>query len=478
MNNGSLGTKVLIVGAGVTGLAVARAVCGSTTGRQATLADDSARPRPGGLDDGVAFVAPVTDWHALVTEADLVVVSPGVTPQHPIFAAATDRAVELIGEIEFALRVWEERFGLDRTSMALVAVTGTNGKTTVTTLIDEMLRASGVDSRPAGNIGTALIDVVSAPETTADTAVVLEASSFQLATTARLAPRVAVITNIAADHYDWHADLADYAAAKARIVTGQSPDDLVVYPSEDSVVLGMVQESPAQRFGFSRRAGDVVGGPAAGVEWVDSDLLLDGTPVMTVDEIARQTPIDRVNLVAAGTAAWHMGGTVDGITQTAASFTGLAHRVALVAHVDQVRWIDDSKATNPHAAVNAIATFDSVVLIAGGRNKGLDLGVLADEGSRIRALVGIGEASPEVEAVAAALGKPFRAADSMDAAVKAAAALAKAGDTVLLSPACASFDWYRSYAERGNDFERAVQTWLLQPSPRGPEPGIASLEER
>nr|MBP8180309.1 UDP-N-acetylmuramoyl-L-alanine--D-glutamate ligase [Acidimicrobiia bacterium] len=160
------------------------------------------------------------------------------------------------------------------------------------------------------------------------------------------------------------------------------------------------------------------------------------------------------------------------------SFTGLAHRVALVAHVDQVRWIDDSKATNPHAAVNAIATFDSVVLIAGGRNKGLDLGVLADEGSRIRALIGIGEASPEVEAVAAALGKPFRAADSMDAAVKAAAALAKAGDTVLLSPACASFDWYRSYAERGNDFERAVQTWLLQPSPRGPEPGIASLEER
>lgn len=454
------GEHLLIVGAGVTGQSVAAA----RGHRRVTLADDRVRQRPGSLDTDVEFVAGVADWAELVAAHELVVVSPGVTPAHPVFSAAVQQSVELIGEIEFALRTWEQRFAMDRSDMKLVAVTGTNGKTTVTTLIGDMLASSGLDARTAGNIGTTLVDVVRDSATTVETIIVAEVSSFQLATTQRMAPRAAVVTNIADDHYDWHREFSDYAAAKSKIVLGQMDDDLVVYPADERVVLDMVQASPAQKFGFSRRGGDVVGGPALGLEWVDSQLLLAGQHVMDVDVIDRQTPIDRVNLIAAGTAALHVGATAEGICETAASFSGLAHRTALVADVDEVAWIDDSKATNPHAAVSAISNFESVVLIAGGRNKGLDLGAFAEQADRIKAMIGIGEAATEVQAIAASLGKPSRIATSMDDAVRAASEFANPGDTVLLSPACASFDWYRSYAERGNDFERAVQNWLLNPA--------------
>lgn len=428
-----------MLGLGVTGQAVLRALVGH--GEEAVAVDD--RPTEAGraLAEalGITFVdAPdASALRALVGDADAVVPSPGVPDHHPLFAAAEAAGVPVLSEFDLASR-WDDR--------PLVAITGTNGKTTVAELTCAMLSASGRHAQAVGNMEVPLVAAIDDP--TADVFVV-EASSFRLLHSQRFAPQVGTWLNLAPDHLDSHATLAAYTAAKARIWADQSSDQVAIGNADDPVVAAHLSAARSRHVTFGLTA-------AADHHVADGRLVLaDGAVLAEVGELDRSFPHDLSNALASAASALHGGGTPDGARQALLDFRGLPHRVWLVGEAGGVRWYDDSKATAPHATRAAVRGFATVVLIAGGRNKGLDLAELNEEAAHIRAVVAIGEAGPEVAAAFDGV-RPVRVADSMDAAVEAAATLARPGDVVLLSPACASFDWYGSYGERGDDFVRAV----------------------
>jgi len=423
--------RALVVGLGRSGQAVARHLL--VRGSSVAAVDDDPS------DDALLVERPTPDALAnLVVRADVVVPSPGVPAFHPVFGLARAAGVPVRGEVELASR-WS--------ICPLVAVTGTNGKTTVTTLISEMLVASGIPSIAAGNIGLPLSDAVSNEDLKV---VVAEVSSFQLAFAESFRPVVAVWLNLAPDHIDWHGDEESYVAAKARVWARQGPSDVAVVNADDAVVMAQAASAPSRvvTFGLGPAPADFT----VAHEWLRGP---EG-PILEVAALPRAMPHDIANALAATAAALAAGATVEGIRAALTAHAALPHRLALVAYAGGVRWYDDSKATNPHAAVAAVRGFESVVLIAGGRNKGLDLGALVDIADRLQAVIAIGEAAPEV--AAAFEGRvPVQRAESMVAAVAAAAASARPGDVVLLSPGCASFDWYRSYGERGDDFARLVR---------------------
>lgn len=429
----------LVVGFGVTGQAVARHLAGR--GWTVEVVDDqpSARTRAAAADAGIDLVeAPDEETlRVMIDHARLVVPSPGVPARHPIYALSAAAGVPLVSEIELAAR---------QLRAPIVAVTGTNGKTTVTTLIAAMLAQSGRSALAAGNIGLPLIDVV---DRDVDIFVV-EASSFQLEFTDTFHPAVAVWLNFAEDHLDAHRDMAAYAAAKARIWEHQAPTDVAVVNADDEAVMKAAVRAPSRVVTFSLHD------PAATWHLAGDDLAGPGGAVARVPELPRPFPHDIANALAALAAADAAGADLEACRRALLSFEGLPHRVQLVGESGGVRYFDDSKATTPASVLAALSGFESVVLIAGGRNKGLDLGPLRQAGDRLRGVVAIGEAAGEVEA---ALGDvaPVVTAASMDEAVAAARAQAEPGDAVLLSPGCASFDWYGNYGERGDDFARAVR---------------------
>jgi UDP-N-acetylmuramoylalanine--D-glutamate ligase len=320
----------------------------------------------------------------------------------------------------------------------------------VTELTRAMLSASGREARAVGNTEVPLVAAIEEPDVDV---FVVEASSFRLLHTQHFAPAVATWLNLAPDHLDNHATLDAYIAAKARLWSDQAPDQVAIGNADDPVVLAHLATAPARHvtFGLGPDADNRLQG--------DRLVLADGAVLAEVAELPRALPHDLANALAAAASAVHGGGTVAGAHDALVAFTGLPHRVSLVGEAGGVRWYDDSKATAPHATRAAVRGFESVVLIAGGRNKGLDLRELAADIDHVRAVVAIGEAGPEVAAAFDGV-RPVRAATSMDEAVAAAASLARPGDTVLLSPGCASFDWYGSYGERGDDFVRAVSELL------------------
>jgi UDP-N-acetylmuramoylalanine--D-glutamate ligase len=438
---------VAVVGFGVTGQAVAKALGGR--GERIVAFDDapSEEARAAAAALGVAL-QPTPAGQALVAAlagCDLVVPSPGVPAAHPIYRAAREAGVPVRAEIEVAA---VEAAAAGRPK--LVAVTGTNGKTTVTTLVTAMLEASHQSAMAAGNIGRPMIEAVGA-----DAAVVVaEVSSFQLQYTETFRPAVAAWLNFSPDHLDWHPSLSHYAEAKARIWANQSTGDVAVYNLDDDAVTKAASGIPAgvaqQTFSLQQPA----------------DYRLDGQRLVTPTgdlahrgELPRDLPHDVANSLAAAAVALAAGATLDGCHQALVSTEPLPHRVQLVAEADGVRWFDDSKATTPASVLAAAAGFDRAVLIAGGRNKGLDLNGLASTVPPVHAVVAIGEAAVEV-ANAFAERVPVVVAHSMEEAVDAAAGLAESGDAVLLSPGCTSFDWYRSYAERGDHFAAIVTSRL------------------
>jgi UDP-N-acetylmuramoylalanine--D-glutamate ligase len=419
---------VLLVGWGVTGKAMARYF--GSRGTPFVVVDDVAE------DDGVITAPDEATLRALVAGAELVVPSPGVRPSHPVYAMAAAASVPVLSEVELAFR--------DLDGRPLVAVTGTNGKTTVATLVAALLNRGGHSAVAAGNIGLPLVEATGQAEV-----MVAEVSSFQLQYTERFRPDVAVWLNLADDHLDWHPDRAEYAAAKAKIWANQRPGDVAVVNAEDDAVMAAARSgAPGRVVTFGIDTGDwrVVDG------WLTSP---EGRPVVAVADLPRALPHDLLNDLAALAAVSPFGVSDADCRSVLVEFEGLPHRVQLVSDAGGVRWYDDSKATTPASVAAALRGFRSVVLIAGGRNKGLDLGVLRGSAGPVKAVVAIGDAGPEVEAAFAGL-VPVTVAKSMDDAVTAAARLAAPGDVVLLSPGCASFDWYRSYAERGDDFARAV----------------------
>jgi UDP-N-acetylmuramoylalanine--D-glutamate ligase len=438
-------THHLVLGLGVTGSAVLRALV--ARGEGAVAVDD--RPSPAGRrlaeELGVDLVeAPsAATLDALVFAAEAVVPSPGLPDHHPVFAAARTAGVPILSEFDLAGR-WDDR--------PVVAITGTDGKTTVTELTRAMLDASG---QRAAAVGNTEVPLVAAIDDLDIDVFVVEASSYRLLHSARFAPQVGTWLNVAPDHLDNHATFDAYVDAKARLWADQNADQVAIGNADDAVVLERLRRAPARQetFGLSDAADHRLRG---------DELVLEGERSLAhVQELHRAFPHDIANALAAAASAAPAGGTTAGMRSALLAFRGLPHRVSLVGEAGGVRWYDDSKATTPHATHAAVRAFDSVVLIAGGRNKGLDLTDLALDQDRIRAVVAIGEAGPDV-AAAFDGRRPVRSAGSMDEAVDAAASLALAGDAVLLSPACASFDWYRSYAERGDDFVRAVQAHLAR----------------
>jgi UDP-N-acetylmuramoylalanine--D-glutamate ligase len=449
--------RVLVIGLAETGLAVTRVL--RAEGAEVVVAEDA--PAPGAryaeraaearrLGAEVVEAPDDAAVRALVAAAGLVVPSPLVRPGHPAILEAVRRSVPVRSEIDLAA---------ERARVPIVAVTGTNGKTTVTTMIAAMLEAGGVGAVAAGNIGQPLITAVAATSTHPVDVLVAEVSSFQLEFAQEsFRPRVAVLLAITPDHLDWHGSFEAYCAAKARITAHQGPSDLFVYDADDARAAAVAAHTPARRACVSARAS------SGDCYRVASDDLVfpDGRVLAPVSAMARALRHDRTNALAAAAAALEVGATPAGVVAALRAYATMPHRVALVGEAKGVRWYDDSKATNPDATRCAVSSFESVVLLAGGRNKGLDLSVLAGSAPRLRAVVAFGEAGPDVAAAFASTGTTVERVGGMHEAVQAAHRLARAGDVVLLSPACASFDAYSGYAARGDDFAREVREQVLQ----------------
>ncbi|MEY2397246.1 MAG: UDP-N-acetylmuramoylalanine--D-glutamate ligase [Actinomycetota bacterium] len=427
--------KYLVAGLGRTGASVVRMARSDGADVFGYDDNDDVARRVGAELDVDAVGSSPQFVETALAQVDEVVVSPGFPIAHPVRVAAATRGVRVIGDVELAS---------SRTSTPIIAVTGTNGKSTVTRLIADMLNAADMKAVEAGNVGYPMLDAINDPAEF----YVVEVSSFQLADTHDFHPLVAVWTNLSPDHLDWHPDLAHYVASKARIWANQTEADLAVVNADDAVVLDAAKGAAARRVTFGIDTGDahVRDGCLVGPQ---------GDDLGAVADMSRPFPHELTNGLAAACAALGVGASPEACRDALRDFRGLPHRIQLVGHIGGVPCFDDSKATTPASVVTALRGFPSAVLIAGGKNKGLDLSVLAEAIDHVRAVVTIGTAAPEVAAVFEGR-RPVTHAASMDAAVAQAANAAQDGDAVLLSPACTSWDAYRNYAERGDDFARAV----------------------
>lgn len=422
--------RTLIVGAAVSGLAAARLA--RRLGHSVTIYDHD--PARTSAIIGAGFPALVGAWDVTsLSGIDLVVASPGVPERADPFTHATEMGIPVWSEIEFA---WNH---LD---CRTVAVTGTNGKTTVTTLVAEMLTPTHPATAALGNIGQPLSDAV---DTGLELAVI-EVSSFQLRFAERFRPDVAVVTNVAPDHLDWHGSFDRYLAAKAEIVARQKDDDVLVFDGDDSGARRIAKLAPGitvEVSGTRRLAG---GGVEGGMWWI-------GDAGVAIEELGVSDPAFLADLTLAGAAALRAGASLGDIQQVAREFRPGAHRRSLVGEWGGVRYVNDSKATNPHAALAAIRSYPSVVLIAGGLAKGLDISPLATE-PNVRHVVAIGDAAGQLQA---ARPEATTVASTMEEAVSLSSRLARSGDTVLLAPGCASFDMFADYRARGDAFSVLVR---------------------
>ena len=432
----------LVLGLGATGLSCARHL--SAHGYRVRVADS--RPAPPMLSSlRLEFPdMPVNTgpWDSRVfRDADLLVVSPGLSLRDPEIAAALAAGATAVGDIELFARA---------ATAPVIAITGANGKSTVTTLVGEMCRAAGLDTAVGGNIGTPALDLLRHPE---PDVYVLELSSFQLETTFSLNARSATVLNITPDHMDRYRNIEEYAAAKERIFQG---DGVIVLNRDDSQVMamarvgrrtmcfGLSQPRDESDYGLVRKGSD---------EW----LARGARAFMPVAGLRLEGRHNVANALAAAALTDVIGVPFDAMRHALSSFTGLRHRTEVVGERDGVLWINDSKGTNVGATVAALNGMDRpVILIAGGDGKGADFSQLRGAvRDRVRGMVLIGRDAPLLEQALGDLVPVVHAAD-MREAVQKAAALALSGDAVLLSPACASFDMFRNYEHRGDVFRDAV----------------------
>jgi UDP-N-acetylmuramoylalanine--D-glutamate ligase len=434
------GARVLVLGLGISGVSAAR-FCAERGARVVAADEGAAAPAAEALPAGVEVrrAAPFPD----PADFDLVVPSPGVPRER-----WAGRARRAWGDLELAWRAL---------AVPIVAVTGTNGKSTTVRLVEAMLRAAGLRAEAAGNVGVPALDLVGRPLDVA----VLEVSSFQLEAIDGFRPRVGVVLNVTEDHLDRHGSQEAYAAAKGRLFANQTADDVAIGNADDPFALKLALASRARHVLFSAAA-------PARRELRASELayLESGAVVIAREGELRRLPLDdfagaplppRENLLAALLAAEAVGAEPRRALGALADFRGLPHRLETVAVVGGVAFVDDSKATNPGAAEFALAAQAApVIWIAGGRDKDLSFDALAERArGRVRLALLIGEASDKI--ARSLEGRvPFERAGALEAAVARAAAVARPGEVVLLAPGCASFDQFKSYAERGDRFRAAA----------------------
>jgi UDP-N-acetylmuramoylalanine--D-glutamate ligase len=436
------GKRVMVVGLGISGLAAARFIAGR--GAQLVLTDIRSDLPSDGLPDGELHLG--GDDPNWLNAIDLVIASPGVPRDSKLLSAATRTAIPVIGEIELAS--WFLR-------APLIAITGTNGKSTVTTMVGEILRAAGLHTFVGGNLGTPLIEAVGRDYDAA----VAEVSSYQLETIVNFRPHIAVYLNLSDDHLDRYRDREAYGAAKARMFINQTEQDWAILNRDDACVWQQSRIARSRIFGFSMRKPD---DRAAADIWSNgTDLVFrraESGGRIGMQKFKLPGSHNRANATAAAAAALAMGIEPDTISRALADFRGLPHRLEFVCEKDGVRFIDDSKGTNVGAVAEALRSLDGpVILLAGGVDKGGDyapLRPLLEE--KVRMLVLYGSAREKIRTALSGCCT-IAAAETLAGAVRIAAYNARRGDVVLLSPACSSFDQFRNYAERGRLYQELVR---------------------
>ncbi len=447
------GSKVLVIGMGKSGKAAIDALLaeGATVS-----AMDSKTPEEMDMDlldflnsNGVRqYFGTMPDT---MSGFDMLILSPGVPPTLNYILEAEKGGAEIIGELELAYRLSKGTF---------IAITGTNGKTTTTTLVGEIFKAAGKDTNVAGNIGVAV--VTGARNASKDTILVTEVSSFQLETVKRFKPLVSAILNLTPDHMDRHKTMENYGHAKAAVFASQTDNQYCVLNYDDKACYGLAarENCSARVVPFSRleelefgafvRDGNIVIRDDKG-----ADRIICGT-----DELKIPGSHNLENALAAAAIAWFAGIDADIIGRAMREFSGVSHRIELCGEIDGVRFVNDSKGTNPDAAIKAIeAMKENIILIAGGYDKGseYDEFVEAFQG-RVKALILMGVTADKIRAAAEAAGfAPIYDGGSMGECVVKAKEIAEAGDVVLLSPACASWGMYNNFEERGEDFKSWVR---------------------
>jgi UDP-N-acetylmuramoylalanine--D-glutamate ligase len=446
------GKKVLVVGLGKSGLAAALFL--RRRGAQVTVSDIRsaealAKDIPALLEEGINVEA---GGHGLLTfrRQDLIVVSPGVPLDTPELVQVRSFGLPIIGELELAARFLKGK---------MLAITGSNGKTTTTTLVGEILKAAGLPTLVAGNIGVPVISVID--ESTDDSWSVLEVSSFQLESTQQFHPEIAVILNITPDHLDRHGSFENYALAKERIFAAQNENDFVVLNADNARAAAASSRSKAKVYWFSLEH------PVPQGAWVDSGHILfrlskdaPAETVMPLSSIPLKGEHNVENVLAAVAASRLAGASSEVARRAVQSFKAVEHRLEYVATINGVEFFNDSKATNVDATAKAIAAFPGGIhLILGGKDKNSDYTLLSDLlRSRVKAVYTIGSAAEKIESHLRGVIS-IHSCETLEKAVTTAAAAAHPGEIVLLAPACSSFDQFESYEHRGRIFKELVHEW-------------------
>jgi UDP-N-acetylmuramoylalanine--D-glutamate ligase len=468
--------RVAVVGLGKSGFAAADTL--HELGAAVTVLAEQAKPEFLDLLEVLGIPCQLAENSALAKRVakerfDLIIASPGIAPHTTLGRALANSGSAVWGEVDLAWRLGNR----DGSRPHWVTVTGTNGKTTITEMTNHMLLQGGLTSSVCGNIGTPVLDVIRADEPRSH--LVVELSSFQLHYMQRISPLASLLANIAEDHLDWHGDWDSYVAAKARIY--ENTQLAAVYNTGASITEQLLRDAEVEEGCRAIGFGLGIPGPSE-VGYVEEFLVdrafLDSRhdsalEVINLNDLSRGAPnsVAKQNMAAATALARAVGVAPRDVRDALISFRLSPHRQEKIASAGQVSWINDSKATNAHAADSAISQFDSIVWIAGGLLKGVDISPLVSTyGSKLRALILIGtEPEPWRKAVAEHAPKLpiIEIADAtaqavMTEAVRRAADLAKPGDTVLLAPAAASMDQFQDYAERGEMFRRAVQDLLAK----------------
>lgn len=442
--------KIWVAGLGKSGKGIVESLIAegaqviASDGKEAAAFDADLQKRWESAGVQLRFAESFTELPA--GDIDLIVTSPGLSINLPVFQTALQAGIEVIGEIEYACR--------KNPSAKIIAISGTNGKTTTTTLIGEICKRAGLKTAVAGNIGMPLVDVIDKDYDV----FVVEISSFQMETAAHFHPHVSLILNITPDHLDRHGDMATYAMCKAKMLQNQTEEDFAVLNCDDELIEAHTAGYLPSRILFSHSRKE-----EASIFYEDGFIftLVDGKPekYIAAEEIMIKGMHNIENSMAAIGAAMAFGISDEMIKDTLRTFPGVEHRLEPVRTLNGVRFVNDSKGTNSDASIKAIEAFpDPIILIAGGKDKGVPFdSFIAAFGDKVKHLVTIGQAAEKIETAASAGGfSRFTRAADMEDAVKKAFALAVSGDIVLLSPACASFDMFNSFEHRGEVFKTIV----------------------
>ena len=437
-------TSTFVFGLAVAGRAVATSL--RERGIEVVVGDDNLtrehRSFAQSIGAQVVDIARDGELQRVMSSVSVLSPAPGVPENHGVIQGARENGVSIQSEIEIAYRMEQLRSGGSR---PMVAITGTDGKTTTTLMANAMLRAAGLRAEAVGNTEVPLIESLA----TDAQAFAIECSSFRLEHTEQFRVPASAWLNIAPDHLDWHSSFQKYFDAKAKMWANCLPNDVVVAPIDDVNICAVARASAARVVTFGALGGDY--------RVIENEMCGPLGPIMSISRMKRSLPHDVTNALAAAAVCIESGlANAEHVAHALEHFENAPHRIQFVAEIGGVRWFNDSKATSPHAASVALRAFDSIVLIAGGKNKGLDLSQMASEPHRMRAVVAIGAAADDIARAFSGVCTVVKA-ENMNSAVLQANELSRNGDVVVLSPGCTSYDWYSNYGERGEDFMNCVR---------------------